>query len=172
VLEVNASSRRTGKRILKELEEATKSHRIKKSKHKSPFERITNENKTSKISQNSLIFLEDIDLIFEEDEGFVSAVYQLASNTKRPIVMTCRDTCPHLNKMAPQQNKVYFHKVNGNRVSVLLELISLAETGYRLPRICLAVSNLFKLYLNYNSNYFIVNRGIYNNIQDIFMKIF
>ncbi|XP_025986498.1 ATPase family AAA domain-containing protein 5 [Solenopsis invicta] len=137
VLEVNASSRRTGKRILKELEEATKSHRIKKSKHKSPFERITNENQTSKISQNSLILLEDIDLIFEEDEGFVSAVYQLASNTKRPIVMTCRDTCPHLNKMAPQQNKIYFHKVNGNRVSVLLELISLAETGYRLPHNCL-----------------------------------
>ncbi|XP_012543644.1 ATPase family AAA domain-containing protein 5 [Monomorium pharaonis] len=138
VLEVNASSRRTGKRILKELKEATKSHRIKKSKHKSPFERITNENdETSKISQNSLILFEDIDLIFEEDEGFVSATYQLALNTKRPIVMTSRDTCPHLNKIAPQQNKVYFHKVSGNRVSVLLELISLAETGYRLPDDCL-----------------------------------
>lgn len=160
VLEVNASSRRTGKRILKELEEATKSHRIKKNKHKSPFERITNENKTSEISQNSLILLEDIDLIFEEDEGFVSAAYQLASNTKRPIIMTCRDTCPHLNKMAPQQNKVYFHKVSGSRMSILLELISLAETGYRLPHDCLMVSNLFKLYLNYNSHHFIVNWNI------------
>ncbi|KAG5348082.1 ATAD5 protein, partial [Acromyrmex charruanus] len=137
VIEVNASSKRTGKRILKELEEATKSHRIKKSKHKSLFERITNEDETSKISQNSLIFLEDIDLVFEEDEGFVSAAYQLASNTKRPIVMTCRNTCPHLNKMAPQQNKVYFHKVSGNRVSTLLELIALAETGYRIPPNCL-----------------------------------
>lgn len=137
VIEVNASSRRTGKRILKELEEATKSHRIKKSKHKSPFERITKEDETSKISQNSLILLEDIDLIFEEDEGFVSAAYQLASNTKRPIVMTCRNACPHLNKMAPQQNKIYFHTVNGNRASVLLELISLAETGYRIPHNCL-----------------------------------
>ncbi|XP_077278918.1 enhanced level of genomic instability 1 [Temnothorax americanus] len=137
VLEVNASSRRTGKRILKELEEATKSHRIKKSKHKSPFERVTGETESSKSSQNSLILLEDIDIIFEEDEGFVSAAYQLASNTKRPIVMICRDTCPHLNKMAPQQNKVYFYKVSGNRVSALLELISLAETGYRIPHNCL-----------------------------------
>jgi len=141
VLEVNASSRRTGKRILKELEEATKSHRIKKSKHKSPFERITNETQALKISQNSLILLEDIDLIFEEDEGFVSAAYQLVSNTKRPIVMTCRDTCPHLNKMAPQQNKVYFHKVSGNRASALLELISLAETGYRISHNCVMVSD-------------------------------
>ncbi|KAG5314528.1 ATAD5 protein, partial [Pseudoatta argentina] len=137
VIEVNASSKRTGKRILKELEEATKSHRIKKSKHKSLFERITNEDETSTISQNSLIFLEDIDLVFEEDEGFVSAAYQLASNTKRPIVMTCRNTCPHLNKMAPQQTKVYFHKVSGNRVSTLLELIAFAETGYRIPPNCL-----------------------------------
>ncbi|XP_018056078.1 PREDICTED: replication factor C subunit 1 [Atta colombica] len=137
VIEVNASSKRTGKRILKELEEATKSHRIKKSKHKSLFERIINEDETSKISQNSLILLEDIDLVFEEDEGFVSAAYQLASNTKRPIVMTCRNTCPHLNKMAPQQNKIYFHKVSGNRVSTLLELIALAETNYRIPPNCL-----------------------------------
>ncbi|KYM94827.1 ATPase family AAA domain-containing protein 5 [Cyphomyrmex costatus] len=137
VIEVNASSKRTGKKILKELEEATKSHRIKKNKHKSPFEQITNEDKTSKILQNSLILLEDIDLVFEEDEGFISAVYQLASNTKRPIVMTCRNTCPHLNKMAPQQNKVYFHKVSGNRVFILLELIVLAETNYRIPRNCL-----------------------------------
>ncbi|XP_050460172.1 uncharacterized protein LOC126856044 isoform X2 [Cataglyphis hispanica] len=137
VLEVNASSRRTGKKILKELEEATKSHRIKKNKHKSPFARIANENEIPKISQNSLILLEDVDLIFEEDEGFVSAAYHLASKTKRPIVMTCRDTCPHLSKMAPQQNKIYFQKVNGSRVSALLELISLAETNRRLPHNCL-----------------------------------
>jgi len=142
VIEVNASSRRTGKRILKELKEATKSHRIEKSKHKSS-ERITNKDEISKISQNSLILLEDIDLIFEEDEGFVSAAYQLASNTKRPIVMTCRNTCTHLNKMAPQQNRVYFHKVSGNRVFALLELISLAETGYRIPHNCLIVSSDF-----------------------------
>ncbi|KAL6261962.1 hypothetical protein P5V15_007045 [Pogonomyrmex californicus] len=135
VLEVNASSRRTGKRILKELEEATKSHRIKKNKLE--FERIISENDGTKISQNSLILLEDIDLIFEEDEGFVSAAYQLASNTKRPIVMTCRDICPHLNKMAPQQNKIYFQKISGNRISVLLRLISLAETGYKLSHNCL-----------------------------------
>ncbi|XP_020293897.1 ATPase family AAA domain-containing protein 5 [Pseudomyrmex gracilis] len=139
VLEVNASSKRTGKRILKELEEATKSHRVKKHKHKFPLKQVANTSKSKepKISQNSLILLEDIDLIFEEDEGFVSATYQLALNTKRPIVMTCRDMCPHLNKMAPQQNKIYFQKVNGNRVSALLQLISLAEKGYRLPHNCL-----------------------------------
>lgn len=93
-----------------------------------------------KIPQNSLILLEDVDIIFEEDEGFISATYQLASNSKRPIVMTCRDVCSHLNKMAPQQNRIYFQEPVGNRVCVLLELISLAETGYRLPSNCITVS--------------------------------
>lgn len=142
VLEVNASSRRSGKRILKELEEATKSHRIKKNEHKSLFEQVRNKNEESEVTQNSLILLEDVDLIFEEDEGFVSAAYQLASNTKRPIVMTCRDACPHLNKMAPELNKIYFQKVHGSRVSALLELISLAETGRRISQKYLMVSSL------------------------------
>ncbi|XP_047346063.1 ATPase family AAA domain-containing protein 5 isoform X2 [Vespa velutina] len=136
ILEVNASSRRTGKRILKELDEATKSHRIKKNESKSlvaaPILKEANN-----LPQNSLILLEDIDLIFEEDEGFISATSQLVSNTKRPIVMTCKDVCPHLNKMAPEQNRIYFQKVDGNRASTLLELISLAETGSKISCECL-----------------------------------
>ncbi|CAK9814031.1 Enhanced level of genomic instability 1, partial [Anthophora plagiata] len=134
VLELNASSKRTGKKLLKELEEATKSHRIKKNAKASvSCNSVLDEVAPKKILQNSLILIEDVDIIFEEDEGFISATYQLASNTKRPIVMTCRDICPHLNKMAPQQNRIYFRDAVGNRVSAFLELISLAETGYRLP---------------------------------------
>lgn len=135
VLEVNASSRRTGKKILKEFEEATKSHRIENKEIKLPIP-ISKEVKN--LPQNSLILLEDIDLIFEEDEGFISAASQLVSNTKRPIVITCRDVCSYLNKIAPEQNKIYFQKAIGNRVSTLLELISLAETGFRLSCECLA----------------------------------
>ncbi|KAI4498008.1 hypothetical protein M0802_006832 [Mischocyttarus mexicanus] len=135
ILEVNASSRRTGKKIFKELDEATKSHRIKKNESKSLFKPIFKD--TNNSSQNSLILLEDIDLIFEEDEGFISATSQLVSNTKRPIVMTCKDVCPHLNKMAPEQNRIYFQKVVGSRATTLLELISLAETGSRISCECI-----------------------------------
>nr|XP_031833286.1 ATPase family AAA domain-containing protein 5 [Nomia melanderi] len=134
VLEVNASSRRSGKILFKELEEATKSHHIKKNTNTSRFlNLISDEIVPKKIPQNSLILIEDIDLVFEEDEGFISATYQLALNTKRPIVMTCRDICPHLSKIAPQQNRIYFQHANGNRVIALLQLISLAETGYNIP---------------------------------------
>lgn len=139
VLELNASSKRTGKRLSKELEEATKSHRIKKDERTSIFcNSVSNGIIPPKIPQNSLILIDDVDIIFEEDEGFISATYQLVSNSKRPIVMTCRDICPHLNKMAPQQNRIYFKDVLNDRVSILLELISLAESGYRLPPNCIA----------------------------------
>ncbi|XP_017890426.1 ATPase family AAA domain-containing protein 5 isoform X2 [Ceratina calcarata] len=145
VLELNASSRRTGKKLSKEFEEATKSHRIKNNNGKAAavaavapptalyYDTNLDEIESKDVPQNSLILLEDVDLIFEEDEGFVSAAYQLASNSKRPIVMTCRDVCPHLSKMAPQQTKIHFQRPSGNAVSVLLELISMVETGYRLP---------------------------------------
>lgn len=140
VLELNASSKRTGKRLLKELEEATKSHRIKKDERTSIFcNSVSDGIISSKIPQNSLILIDDVDIIFEEDEGFISATYQLVSNSKRPIVMTCRDICPHLNKMALQQNRIYFKDAFNDRVSILLELISLAESGYRLPPNCIAV---------------------------------
>ncbi|XP_034939539.1 ATPase family AAA domain-containing protein 5 [Chelonus insularis] len=135
VLEVNASSKRPGRKILKDLDEATKSHRVKNSDLKSIFQQTDLNEK--KVQKNSLILFEDVDIIFDEDEGFISAAYQLASNTKRPIVMTCRDSCTHLSRMAPQQLKIYFQATQGSRALAFLDLISLAEAGTRLPRSCL-----------------------------------
>uniref|UniRef100_A0A0C9RI96 ATAD5 protein n=1 Tax=Fopius arisanus TaxID=64838 RepID=A0A0C9RI96_9HYME len=131
VLELNASSRRPGKKILKDFEEATKSHRIKKT---DPGSQI--KLKSEKIPQNSLILVEDVDLVFDEDEGFVSATCQLATNTKRPIVMTCRGVCAHLNRLAAQQMRIYYQGMSGDRAGALLEVITLAETGTRLPHSC------------------------------------
>ncbi|XP_063994819.1 enhanced level of genomic instability 1 [Diachasmimorpha longicaudata] len=134
VLELNASSRRPGKKILKDFEEATKSHRIKKTD--SSVSTSQTFQRAEKIPQNSLILVEDVDLVFDEDEGFVSATYQLASNTKRPIVMTSRGACAHLNRMAPQQMRIYYQGMCGDRVGALLEVITLAEGGTRLPLSC------------------------------------
>lgn len=144
MLEVNASSKRPGKKILKELEEATKSHRVRNCDFENsravPLCKIENNDKNS---QKSLIFMEDIDLIFEEDDGFVSATFQLASNTKRPIVMTLRNTCLHLPKIAPQQLQINFQPIVGKKMLALLQLIALAETGYEVSLNCINVSIQF-----------------------------
>ncbi|XP_012262398.2 ATPase family AAA domain-containing protein 5 [Athalia rosae] len=133
VLEVNASSKRTGKKIMSDFQEATKSHRVERDQSSTsmPIRKRPLENK---VPLNSLILIEDVDLIFEGDDGFVTATCQIAANTRRPIVMTCRELCSHLNKMAPQQQLIHFQSVTGDRVLALLELISLAESGYRLPK--------------------------------------
>ena len=146
VIEVNASSKRPGKKILKDLEEATKSHRIRNHNMESFGFGIKKSDSEKTIPNKSLILLDDVDLVFEEDDGFINAAYQLALNTKRPIAMTCKNSFTQLSKIAPYQVKIEFETVCCKKASAFLELVSLAETKRRLPLSCAEVKTLFQLY--------------------------
>ena len=84
-----------------QLQEATQSHNVKNKKL--PFEAATSvvgkardlassssssSGGASHLNKTALILFEDVDVVFEEDEGFYAAVNSLAASTKRPVVLT------------------------------------------------------------------------------------
>ncbi|CAG0915641.1 unnamed protein product [Notodromas monacha] len=73
VLEINCSTKRSGKIVLGKMREATLSHHLGDEANLS----------------GCIVLLDDVDIVFEgEDDGFLAAVETFAEETKRPIIMT------------------------------------------------------------------------------------
>lgn len=132
VIEVNAGSRRSGKKMLQELQEATQSHRV----HKSEDSQDTDDSQDQQ--QKSLILIEDSELVFESDDGFVSSIQQLINMSKRPVVLTTNNrNCSHLQKFI-NHNEIAYNmsndENNSNHIGKYLSLLCLAA-NYRIDSI-------------------------------------
>ena len=91
VLEVNASSCRTGRQVLAMLAEATQSQQVRREPEKRQliFSKKEQDKSDSRKLKTALILFEDINLVFGNlDKGFYGAVNTLSQHSKRPIIMT------------------------------------------------------------------------------------
>lgn len=150
VIEINAGSRRSGKKMLENLLEATQSHRVKDKSGKlfstceEDAEGSPETNCESSPGAKSIILIEDAELAFESDDGFISAVQQLINISKRPVILTTNNRkCQHLQKFIQQHEVLYDVPMNeANKISKYLSLMCLAA-NYQISVV--SIEQLFAL---------------------------
>jgi DNA polymerase III delta prime subunit len=129
VIEINAGSRRTGKKILQDLLEATQSHRVEK--NLMDDESSLDNYQSDVVDKKTIILIEDAELTFDNDDGFISSIQQLINISKRPVILTTNDSsCQHLQKFI-QHNEIIYDSPK-NSVTKYLSLISIATANYQI----------------------------------------
>lgn len=128
VIEINAGSKRTGKKLLQHLQEATQSHRINKNKLFSSNEEQKSCSQDTNVAEKTLILIEDADIVFEDiDDGFVNSLQQLINISKRPVIMTSNSrNCSHLLKYIQNNSIDYVHS-NLRTITEYLRIMCLVE---------------------------------------------
>ena len=171
VLEVNASSCRTGKQVTSMLLEATQSQQVRAGQAKLSFFKPkvekpkVEEGRDEKKIRKALILFEHIDVVFEEqDRGFYSAVNSIAAATKRPIVFTSSDdNCLSLINKSIKARIEHFRfnsAISPPLVSSHLQLMCLTE-GFFISRSSIqqVVSNCTSVSQAINRTQFLVESG-------------
>ncbi|PZC84226.1 hypothetical protein B5X24_HaOG205421 [Helicoverpa armigera] len=197
VIEVNSSSKRTGKIMLQDLQEATQSHKVnrgtgnmensQKSQEKSqPDFRIkikkrgrpkkSIEEKTKKEvgktevlsgtssgqsysqestrTDSSLILIDDADIVFDQDDGFSSAIVQLVQCSKRPVILiTSSLVCPHLQRFLQNGKILKMYPLLPRMLGTWLDIMCLADSGTCWPGVGAKFLNYFKGDIRKTINY-------------------
>lgn len=178
VIEVNASSKRTGKMMLQDLQEATQSHKVNRDKSQKSQEvveplvlktykrkgrpkKLSNEKpnsgqKKETLSQQSssqevgrtamsLILIDDADIVFDQDDGFSSAISQLVQSSKRPVVLvTASLSCPHLQRFLQFGKVIKMRPLSPKMLGTWLDLLCLADSGTCWPGLGAKFLDYFK----------------------------
>ncbi|XP_076609751.1 ATPase family AAA domain-containing protein 5 isoform X1 [Chaetodon auriga] len=99
------------------------------SKHKDPAVKSPTEKTSedqSKKTATSLILFEEVDVIFDDDSGFLAAIKTFMTTTKRPVILTTSD--PAFSTMFDGNfEEIHFKTPSMLDVSSFLQLLCLAE---------------------------------------------
>ncbi|KAK2893932.1 ATPase family AAA domain-containing protein 5 isoform X1 [Channa argus] len=92
---------------------------------KSPTANTPNEEQSKKIA-TSLILFEEVDVIFDDDSGFLAAIKTFMTTTKRPVILTTSD--PAFSSMFDGNfQEIHFRTPSVLNVGSYLQLLCLAE---------------------------------------------
>lgn len=80
VMELNPSDKRSSKKLLEKLGGMGKSHLVHRSGINSPD-----------FQQKSIVLLDEVDILFDEDQTFWTGLDKFVETSRRPVIMTCRD---------------------------------------------------------------------------------
>lgn len=108
--------------MLADLQEATKSHKILQEA----------DGNMLKVDAMTVIVIEEADVVFDQDEGFVSGLQTLIATAKRPVLMLTNDaTVQHLERFNTRQTlKLNMKRPQLSWSCAILELIALLEGAY------------------------------------------
>ncbi|KAG0288160.1 hypothetical protein BGZ96_008029 [Linnemannia gamsii] len=79
--------------------------------------------------RQSLILLEEVDILFEDDKGFWASIVALLSKSRRPVVMTCNDTSKIPASMIRFQEHLEFTRPGMRELHLYLTAVCRIE-GY------------------------------------------
>ncbi|KAF9451729.1 hypothetical protein P691DRAFT_662682 [Macrolepiota fuliginosa MF-IS2] len=92
---------------------------------------------TEQTFRQSLILLEEVDLLFKDDVNFWPAVTNLIKDCRRPVICTCNGKCPDHISLVPKdglplQKVLYFEPCAPDVATSYLQGLACAE-GYTVP---------------------------------------
>uniref|UniRef100_A0A7N6AYE4 AAA+ ATPase domain-containing protein n=1 Tax=Anabas testudineus TaxID=64144 RepID=A0A7N6AYE4_ANATE len=112
----------SSKKAIKENEAAIKNKDLTV---KSPSASTPNEEQSKKMA-TSLILFEEVDVIFDDDSGFLAAIKTFMTTTKRPVILTTSD--PAFSTMFDGNfEEIHFKTPSVLNVGSYLQLLCLAE---------------------------------------------
>ncbi|KAJ0178308.1 hypothetical protein K1T71_006131 [Dendrolimus kikuchii] len=102
----------------------------------------------------SLILIDDADIVFEQDDGFCSAIVQLVQCSKRPVILiTSTQSCVHLQRFFQIGKIIKMKPLLPRMLGTWLDLLCLANNGICWPGIGAKFLEYFKGDMRKTINY-------------------
>lgn len=155
IIEINAAQNRSGKSVVELCGEATQSTRVlhigvndDKSKKKNKKKRrrrseIRKSLEKTTAASLSLVLFEDVDLVLDEDKGFLNAVCSIAKHSKCPIVVTCAQL-PDGFPAKPGRLCRELHRPSMNEFAIWMRLVAFIEGLQLAPSLIDALGKFFE----------------------------